>query len=312
MTINKIIKYFPAIAALLLLGGCNKENDPEASDNLGIKEMFSPGNDESTRVKNLYTDYGVWVRTYFSSVKELTNAILAEDPLVASRGAINLDPERKDEVAIYTETLLSNVSKEFANSFFPLEFFFVKQYGASYWIYPVTKVGRSRLIVMWPSTLAGTIEVTDPVNHYYRDSVLTTRIWETVAGMVTARMEYPIQAFAAAGKAYDNGKAYDAIQSQYYIDYDLEAYNAAMTELAVNGGYISGSGSRDFRTDFSQWIKLVATESYENIKSKHLDTSPSKAAKYQILIDHCKKYNWDIQAAGNKFRQKFNEYKASL
>ena len=35
-------------------------------------------------------------------------------------------------------------------------------------------------------------------------------------------------------------------------------------------------------------------------------------AKYKVIVEFFKKYNWDIQAAGNKFRQKYNEYKATL
>lgn len=42
----------------------------------------------------MYNDYGVWVRTYFSSIDELTNAILAQDALVAMRGAENLEEEK--------------------------------------------------------------------------------------------------------------------------------------------------------------------------------------------------------------------------
>ena len=53
-------------------------------------------------------------------------------------------------------------------------------------------------------------------------------------------------------------------------------------------------------------------ESYDNIKKDYLDKSIARTAKYKVIVECFKKYDWDIQAAGNKFRQKYNEYKATL
>ena len=169
------------------------------TENLGLVDMFSPDENADPRVKAMYNDYGVWVRTHFNSIDELTNAILAQDAFVAIRGAENLEEEKIPEVLNYSEALLSNVSKEYANAFFPLEFFYVKQYGSLYWIYPVQALGRSRLILMWPNTTEGAIPVTDPVNHYYQDSVLASSVWRKLGSMIVARMEEPLKEFAAGG-----------------------------------------------------------------------------------------------------------------
>lgn len=66
------------------------------------------------------------------------------------------------------------------------------------------------------------------------------------------------------------------------------------------------------RGDFSEWLRLLVMESYENIKKDYLDNSKPRALKYEILIKYFKEYGWDIQAAGNKYRTEFNKYKASL
>ncbi|MDR0844179.1 MAG: hypothetical protein LBN71_03085, partial [Tannerella sp.] len=267
---HKVI-YLTFFAVALTLSGCEKESAPTASDNLGIIEMFSPGPNDAPEVKQIFNDYGVWVRTYFATVRDLTNAILEVDNLVLNRGAQNLDPERAGEVYMYTQTLLSNVSKEFTNAFFPLEFYYVKSYGASYWVYPLKRLGRSRIIITWPNTTAGTIPVTNPQQHYYQDSVLTVGVWNLIVPAITARMEEPVYEFVSAGKAYDNGKAYNRILEEFRTD--AAKREAALADLTRNGGYITGNGTYDFSSDFAEWICLLATESYENIKRDYLDDS---------------------------------------
>lgn len=157
--IKSRIIYLLLTALVLLLSSCDKESKLSPTEDLGIVDMFSPDENADPRVKTMYNDYGVWVRTYFSSIDELTNAILAQDALVAMRGAENLEEEKVPEVLNYSEALLSNVSEQYSKSFFPLEFFYVKQYGSLYWIYPVKALGRSRLILMWPNTTDGAIPV---------------------------------------------------------------------------------------------------------------------------------------------------------
>ena len=214
--------YLLLTTLVLFLSGCDKESKLSPTENLGLVDMFSPDENADPRVKAMYNDYGVWVRTHFNSIDELTNAILAQDAFVAIRGAENLEEEKIPEVLNYSEALLSNVSKEYANAFFPLEFFYVKQYGSLYWIYPVQALGRSRLILMWPNTTEGAIPVTDPVNHYYQDSVLASSVWRKLGSMIVARMEEPLKEFAAGGKAYDKGEAYEKLGDEY--DKDEEAW----------------------------------------------------------------------------------------
>ncbi len=323
--------YLMLTALVLFLSGCNKESKLSPTDDLGIVEMFGPDENADPRVKSMYNDYGVWVRTYFSSIDELTNAILAQDALVAMRGAKNLDEEKIPEVLYYSEALLSNVSKEYANSYFPLELFYVKEYGSLYWIYPVKALGRSRLILMWPNTSEGAIEVTDPVNHYYRDSVLASEVWRKIGTMIVARMEEPLKDFVAAGKAYDDGVAYEKLGDEFDKDEDawkeenpdandddedevnsrpyVIKYKKAVAELCRNGGYITGGSSRSFEGDFAEWLRLLVMESYENIKKEYLDNSKSRALKYEVITKYFKEYNWDIQAAGNRYRERFDGYK---
>ena len=130
--------------------------------------------------------------------------------------------------------------------------------------------------------------------------------------MIAQRFDEPIKEFVLAGKAYDNGEAYDNIREQYQKDGDEEKYDKAIDELCKNGGFLSGAGSGKFTTDFGDWLSLLVMESYDNIKKDYLDNSIARTAKYKVIVEFFKKYNWDIQAAGKKFRQKYNEYKATL
>ncbi|MDR2413886.1 MAG: hypothetical protein LBD64_02740 [Odoribacteraceae bacterium] len=296
------ILYITIIAALT--GACSKEEQPVASANTGLLDIFTPGSDADPVVRDIYNSHGIWIRTEFASVQELTNGYLEVDALVRVRGAKPLDPALKDEVYAYTNTLLSNVPGAFTKAFFPLEIFYVESYGASWWVYPLKHLGRSRLIISWPNTTIGTIPVADPAKHYYQDSVLTVGVWNIICQSITARMEEPIADFVAAGKTHDGGKAYDQILNAYYADYDIEKYDAAIDELTREGGFLTGAGSRDFRSDLASWIQLLATESSENIQREYLDNSPARAAKYAIVIDFARQHGWDIQAAGNTFRQR--------
>ncbi|MDR0766068.1 MAG: hypothetical protein LBF09_03910 [Odoribacteraceae bacterium] len=296
----------PVIIIAALLAGCSKEESPVASENTGILDIFTPGADADPEVREIYNTHGIWVRTKFASITELTNGYLEVDALVRARGAESLDTTLKSEVYAYTSALLSNVPGTFTKAFFPLEIFYVKSYGALYWVYPLKHLGRSRLIISWPNSTAGTIPVTDPANHYYRDSVLTAGVWNIICQSITGRMEEPLAAFSAAGKAYDNGKVYDQILNAYYADGDIDKYEAAIEELTREGGFLTGAGSRDFRSDFAGWLRLLATDSYDNIRRDYLDNSPARAAKYAIVVDFALQYGWDIQAAGNTFQQRHN------
>ena len=72
--IKSRIIYLLLTALVLLLSSCDKESKLSPTEDLGIVDMFSPDENADPRVKTMYNDYGVWVRTYFSSIDELTNS----------------------------------------------------------------------------------------------------------------------------------------------------------------------------------------------------------------------------------------------
>ena len=249
----------------------------------------------------------------FTDWHEVTNAYLYED--VNNRmGATMIDDTCRENAIIFSQTLLSNVSKEFAKAYFPLELFFVKTYNGSWWAADYAQLGRSRFVLCWPNQMEGALPVTKEANpdYYYQDSLTSGLIWKNFGTMIAQRFDEPIKEFVLAGKAYDNGEAYDNIREQYQKDGDEEKYDKAIDELCKNGGFLSGAGSGKFTTDFGDWLSLLVMESYDNIKKDYLDNSIARTAKYKVIVEFFKKYNWDIQAAGNKFRQKYNEYKATL
>ncbi|MET6996953.1 hypothetical protein [Chitinophaga defluvii] len=293
-------------AAGILSTSCKKEAAPGITDNLGIVQQFTPPADAAPMVKELYGKYNVWVRMDFNNWKEVTNAILDTDPF-NRYGVGKIEDADRESALIYSKKLLSGVSDKYAKTFFPLEFFFVKTYGAGYWASELKRIGRSRLVICWPNHLKDALPITDPENHYYQDSVLAHQIWSNIGIMVGARMEAPILEFALAGKAYDNRQALDKLDKELDNDGDLEKWIAAKEELAKNGGFITASGSTTFESDFAEWLELLALESYSNIKTKYLDNSPARAKKYEIIIKYFKSYDWDIQATGNLYRQKHDE-----
>ncbi len=307
----KTIHVLTAILILPFWAACTKEEHPVASEDLGIPAMFAPKENEDARVKQIYNDYGLWVRMDFTDPKEITNGILYND--VNNRfGATMIDDGDRESAIIYAQTLMSNVSEEFSKAYFPLDFFFVKTYNGSWWAADYQRIGRSRFVLCWPNQMNGAVEITDASKHYYQDSVVTRVVWDNFGAMIAARFDAPLEEFAKAGRAYDKGEAFDNIRDQYDADKDEEKYNAAITELCQTGGFITASGAASFENDFAAWLRLLVMESYENIKRDYLDNSAPRLAKYRILIDFFKSYNWDIQAAGNKYRAEYDAYKATL
>lgn len=299
-----ILKYILAVCMIALLAACKKEINPTASNDLNIPQLFGPSANADPMIKEIYANYGIWIRMDFNNWKEVTNGILDKDANNWRYGVGKIDDNMRQSAIIYTDSLLANVSTKFTKSFFPLEFFFVKTYNGSWWAEDLKIIGRSRLVICWPNQMYDALPITDTLNHYYKDSTLARAIWTNIGSMIALRMENPIPDFELAGKPYDNGQALDKIFNDYYIDYDLEKRNASLDELGRTGGYISGTGSRSFDTDFPQWLSLIATESYENIKRDYLDNSERRAKKYEVIIDFFNDYGWDIQAAGNKYRKK--------
>ena len=96
--------YLLLTTLVFFLSGCDKESKLSPTENLGLVDMFSPDENADPRVKAMYNDYGVWVRTHFNSIDELTNAILAQDAFVAIRGAENMEEEKIPYYEITGET----------------------------------------------------------------------------------------------------------------------------------------------------------------------------------------------------------------
>ena len=114
MKMNGIFKIMVMLATFSLVS-CSDEDDLKPSESLGIPEMFSPAADADARVKEMYNDYGLWVRMDFTDWHEVTNAYLYED--VNNRmGATMIDDTCRENAIIFSQTLLSNVSKEFAKA----------------------------------------------------------------------------------------------------------------------------------------------------------------------------------------------------
>lgn len=244
----------------------------------------------------------------FKDGKEVSNGILYNDQNNRF-GATKIDDNKRSEAIMYTQSLLSNVPEKVTKTYFPLELFYVKTYNGSWWAKDIEVLGRSRIVITWPNKMRDALPVTDPSTHYYRDSVLTRIVWSYIAGTMIGRMENKVEGFEAAGKPYDGGKVVDQIYADYRKDYDEGKRDKALNELSISGGFIQGSGSRSFEADFPDWVSLVATESYANIKKNYLDNSESRAKKYQVFIKFFNSYGWDIQATGNKYRQELDKYK---
>lgn len=305
---KQIFLYCIVFYLTITLSSCSKEGSIVATDELGFEHRFSPKDDELPAVKQMFEKYNLWLRFNFTDPKEVTNSILFDD--VNNRfGATQIDPDMTPSALMFVDTLLHNSSVKFVREIFPPEFFFVKTYNGSFWKQDIGVLGRTRLVVCWPNERAGTQPITVPETHYYQDSVLTRMVWSSLSGMLAQRMPLEIPGFVAAGMPYDNGKALDEITTRYQSTNDTETYQEELSTLAAERGYIAASGSRSYTTDLAQWISLLVTESYENIKENYLDNSVSRTEKYKIFTEYLKKeYNWDIQSSGNNYRKQLDSF----
>ncbi|SKB67596.1 hypothetical protein SAMN05660841_01809 [Sphingobacterium nematocida] len=298
------------LGVLLMANACKKNEKITASEEFGFEERFGPKEDELPVIKEMFKTYDLWLRLNFKDAKEVTNAILFRDEYNRF-GATPIDESMKASAIMFMDTLLHNVSTDYVQKVFPREFFFVKTYNGSYWEENIKALGRTRLIVCWPNKVKDAQPITVPETHYYQDSVVTRMVWGNLSGMLVQRMEQEIPGFEAAGMPYDNGKILDEISKNYPGNSDeaIEIRQAEVAKMAAERGYISGAGSKEYGTDLSQWLSLLVLESFDNVKKNYLDNSPKRAEKYKVLTEYLKKeYNWDIQAAGNKYRKKLNSF----
>ncbi|MDR2284701.1 MAG: hypothetical protein LBE37_15915 [Sphingobacterium sp.] len=298
------------LGTLLFANACKKDDKINGSEEFGFEERFSPKESELPEIKDMFKTYNVWLRLNFKNSKEVMNAILMQDQNNRF-GATPIDEAMKPSAIMFMDTLLHNVSTEYVQKVFPREFFFVKTYNGSYWEENIKALGRTRLIVCWPNKVKDAQPITVPETHYYQDSVVTRMVWSNLSGMLVQRMEEEIPEFEAAGLPYDNGKIMDEISKNFPGNSveEIEIRDAELAKMTAERGYVSAWGSRSYDNDLAQWLNLLVLESFDNIKKNYLDNSPKRAEKYRILTEYLKKeYNWDIQASGDKYREKLNSF----
>lgn len=301
MNINKFFIWMITGLCFMFLSCDNEEDALTPSEEIGIKENFMPGADASAKVKEIYEKYGVWVRMDFEDPEEVENALLDKDAY--NRGFVEIiDDEYRESAYKFIETLLGQVPGDFTRKYFPLDIFMVKSYGPPWWGgTPIKTFGRSRFLMNWPNSSRNVMEVNleDFEYHYYQDTVLTKAVWSNMSRIISLRFEL-VEEIQAAGWAYTK-EHYGKINEQY--EWNDPRRKAAYAELAKEGGFITAAGSQTFEQDISDWITLLATSSYNEIKEEYLDNSPNRAAKYIEVIKFINSLGWDIQAVGDLYSE---------
>lgn len=308
MKTNIYIIFFVLFLSSTLFS-CSKEETLTPTDDLGFEQLFSPKADARPIEKELFKEYNVWVRTEFKDFREVYNSYLGQDVNSVRFPIEKLDADKVESAYAYMETLLSNVSKEYAQALMPNEIFFVKNYGHPAWGYQFKAIARNRLAFVWPNETYGAQPVVDMYNHYYIDSALTRAVWGELSKMIGSRITEEIPAFERIGKPYDGGAAFTKIRDQYFIDYDIDKRDKDWKELADQGGYLDHYSSFSFKDEYAAFFKLLLLESYENIDKQYLQGNAMRRQKYDVFVKYFKdKYNWDIQASGDKYREKLNSF----
>ncbi len=309
--INNI--FYVAIGVIIvtfIMSSCKKESSILPTDELGFEELFKPKQDANPIEKSLYADYNVWVRMDFNESREVYNSYLGQDVNNARFPVYKVDEDKRESAYIYIQTLLSNVSKEYAQQLMPNEIFFVKNYGHPLWDTQFNAIARNRLAFVWPNETSGAQPVVDMENHYYIDSALTRATWGELSKMIGSRITEEIPNFEKIGKPYDGGVAFTKIRDQYFIDYDRDKRDREWQALADQGGYLDPYASFSFKDEYAAFFKLLLLESYENINKQYLQGNAMRRQKYDVFVKYFKdKYNWDIQASGNKYREKLDSFK---
>lgn len=304
---NRYYSIFFLVLLASLIGACSKESSLTPTEKLGFEPLFGPQADASAQEKKLFEKYNVWVRMDFKDSREVYNSYLGQDVNSARFPAVKVDANQRQSAYLYMDTLLSNVSKTYIDQLMPNEIFFVKTYGHPAYGYQFNIVARNRLAFVWPNQTYGSQPIVDINNHYYIDSALTREVWANLSKMISDRISEEIPGFEKIGKPYDGGAAFTKIRDQYFIDYDIEKRNHNWQILADQGGYLDPYASFSFKDEYAGFFKLLLLESYENIYNQYLKGSPMRKQKYDLFVKYFKdKYNWDIQATGNKYRRKLD------
>lgn len=297
------------LAVVVQLTSCSKEDKLTPTADVGVMELFQPAPDANPLEKSMYQEYGVWARLDYKDSREVYNSYLGQDATSARFPAEKVDDDLRESTYVFLNTLLSNVNKEFSKKLMPNEVFFVKTYGHPYFIQKFTTIGRNRLVVTWPNAISK-MPIENPETLYYTDEALAKGMWDKLSELVSARLTEEIEGFEELGKPYDGGTAFGKIRDQYFVDRDLQKRNRDWKALADEGGFLDQYSTFSFRAEYKAWLKLILTESFENIDSMYLESNSMRKAKYELFVDHFKKeYNWDIQAVGDKYREKSDSFK---
>ena len=304
MKAKKYLYNLLGLAVVVQLTSCSKEDKLTPTADVGIMELFQPAPDANPLEKSMYQEYGVWTRLDYKDSREVYNSYLGQDETSARFPAEKVDPNLRESAYVYMNTLLSNVNKEFSRKLMPNEVFFVKTYGHPFFTPKFTTIGRNRLVVTWPNAISK-MPITNPETLYYTDEALTIGVWDKLSELVAARLTEEIEGFEELGRPYDKGVAFSKIRDQYFIDGDVQKRNRDWKALADEGGYLDHYSSFSFQAEFKAWLKLLLTESFENINVRYLEGNAMRKAKYELFVEYIEKnYDWDIQAVGNKYRAK--------
>lgn len=308
--INILYTFTGLLLLNISLNSCTKkEAELSPSESLGFEQQFKPEADANPIEKALFEEYNVWVRMDFKDSREVYNSYLGQDVNNARFPAAKVDVDQRQSAYVYMQTLLSNVSKEYALQVMPNEVFFIKTYGHPAYGYNFNVIARNRLAFVWPNQTYGSQPVVDMETHYYRDSALTREVWNNLSKMIGDRIPEEIPGFEQIGKPYDNGTAFTKIRDQFFIDRDYDKRDNGWKAIADQGGYLDAYSSFSFKDEYAAFFKLLLLESYEDINRDYLVGNAMRREKYDVFVKYFKdKYSWDIQASGNKYRAMLDSF----
>lgn len=280
---------------------CEKEDEIVPTEDIAIEQLFKPSADAHYMEDSLYNKFNVWVRTSFEKETDVTNSPLYKN--ISIKTILKVDDEYLESAYKYYSTLLENLPPSFCKLYLPSEIFVVKEASGGYGPELNTNIGRSRFLTMWPNSHPRVwwiereeIDLNDYDNHYYKDKGLASDVWSKLVEISGQLLEY-------SKEVEDAGWSYSKIYREEYLALPWNERAPLRAKIEDEGGFIYWSGSLSFKSDISGWMKLIVLNSYETIKSQHLDKSEAKAKKYEAVIKYFNDLGWDIQATGNKYEE---------
>ncbi|RXQ90960.1 hypothetical protein EO244_12715 [Ancylomarina salipaludis] len=285
----------------LCLISCEKEDDILPTEDIAIEQLFKPSVDAHPMEVALYDKYNVWVRTTFEKETDVTNSPLYKD--IGLKTIVAVDDEYIESAYKYYSTLLENLPPSFCKLYLPSEIFLVKEASGYYGVQLNVNIGRSRFVSMWPNSSPRVpwisreeIDLEDYDDHYYKDKDLASDVWSKLVDISGQLLDHSMDIENA-------GWPYSKTYREEYFKLPWSERGPLRKKIEDEGGFISWSGSLSFETDIAGWMKLIILNSYDTIKSQHLDKSEAKTKKYKAVIKYFNDLGWDIQATGNKYEE---------